>query len=207
MPTKTYNQVLDEHLYILVAQGNHEAYIKFSKRYHKHALNLATDFFRQYRHSGISRNELIAVCESYFPIVLRKYVAGISSFYTFWKESTKKELIDYIIDNSYDGKASNFCGVVSLDQNFDEKHTYGDFLAEKDNSRINAKKIMEIQNIMIKYSVFFTSLEKAIINLVLEGYTLLELEHSGLLKKSQIYLTYQSAVEKLHSYLNEEKEI
>lgn len=204
MPTKTYNQILDEHLYILVAQGNHEAFIKFSKRYHKHAVNLATELFRQYPNSGITRSELITVCESYFPIVLKKYITGISSFYTFWKESTLKEAMDYIIDNSYEGKAAVFRGAFSLDQNYDDKHLYGDFLAEKDDSKLYVKRVKEIKRILNKYDVFFTPIEKAIINLTLEGYSIVELEHSGLLKKSQLYLTYQSALGKLQSYMNED---
>lgn len=69
MPRKSYNQILDEHLYILVAQGNHEAFIKLRKRYHKHALSLSTELIRQYNSSGITRADLVAVCEGYFPIV------------------------------------------------------------------------------------------------------------------------------------------
>lgn len=205
MPRKSYNQILDEHLYILIAQGNHEAFIKLRKRYHKHALTLSTELIRQYNSSGITRADLVAVCEGYFPIVLSKYVVWLSSFYTFWKEATTKEVMDYIIDNSYEAKAFTFRGVISFDQNFDDKHSYGDFLAERDNDRSLKKKILDVRRVLNKYAVFFTSQEKAVINLMLEGYSLMELEHSGLLKKSRLYLTYKSALDKIQNYMNEEQ--
>lgn len=204
MPHKSYNQILDEHLYILIAQGSHEAYVKLNKRYYRHALTLSNELIRQYPHSGIVRQELIAVCEGYFPNVLKKYNPELSSFFSFWKESTKKVLIDYIYENSYDGKAMMFRGVISFDQNYDERHLYSEFLAEKDYSVLFKKQVQDIRRILTKYEVFFTSLEKAIINLVLEGYSLVELEHTGLLKKTQLYLTYNSALDKLHSYMKKE---
>ena len=97
-----------------------------------------------------------------------------------------------------------FRGVVSFDQNYDERHLYSEFLAEKDYSVLFKKQVQDIRRIITKYEVFFTSMEKAIINLVLEGYSLVELEHTGLLKKTQLYLTYNSALDKLHSYMKKE---
>ena len=43
MPKKPYNRILDEHLHILAAQGNHEAYLKLQKCYHMHALSLCAE--------------------------------------------------------------------------------------------------------------------------------------------------------------------
>lgn len=117
MPKKSYNQILDEHLHSLIAQGNHEAFNKLRRRYHRHSVNLCSDIAYQYRDSGIEQNELIAVCEAVFPIVILKYNPSLSSFYTFWKETTNQELLNYVIDNSYDGGASMFKGVVSFDKN------------------------------------------------------------------------------------------
>ena len=203
MPTKSFNQILDEHLYILIAQGNHEAFNKLRKRYHRHALVLTTELVQQYSNSGISRKELMAVCEGHFPFVIYKYISGLSSFYSFWKESTTQELMDYIIENSYDGKAFIFRGAISFDQNSDEKHYYGEYLGEKGDEKVLRRKMFEIKNVIKKYDVFFTSQEKAILSLVLEGYTLMELEHTGMLSISHIYLTYKTALEKLQNYMNE----
>ncbi len=73
MPKKSYNQILDEHLHILIAQGNHEAYNTLSKRYHIHASILVSELLKQYAYTGITRSELISVCEAHFVFVISKY--------------------------------------------------------------------------------------------------------------------------------------
>lgn len=201
MPNKSYNRILDEHLHILIAQGNHEAYNHLRKRYHRHALVLTSDLFQKYDDTGITKKELMAVCEGHFSTVISKYISGLSSFYSFWIESTTQVLMDYIIENSYEGEAFTFRGVVSFDQNSDEKHLFSDFLGETGDEKKFKKVIFEIRQVLKKYATFFKSQERALLNLVLEGYSLAELEHSGTMSKSHLYLTYKSAVERLKSYM------
>ena len=206
MPKKSYNQILDEHLHSLIAQGNHEAFNKLRRRYHRHSANLCSDIAYQYRDSGIEQNELIAVCEAVFPIVILKYNPSLSSFYTFWKETTNQELLNYVIDNSYDGGASMFKGVVSFEQEYDERYCYSEYLGEIDDSKKLKRKTFEMKELINKrYAAFFTNQEKNLLNLVLEGYTIKELEHADLLKKSQLYLTYNSAVNKLRNFSEKDK--
>ena len=206
MPKKSYNQILDEHLHSLIAQGNHEAFNKLRRRYHRHSANLCSDIAYQYRDSGIEQNELIAVCEAVFPIVILKYNPSLSSFYTFWKETTNQELLNYVIDNSYDGGASMFKGVVSFEQEYDERYCYSEYLGEIDDSKKLKRKTFEMKELINKrYAAFFTNQEKNLLNLVLEGYTIKELEHADILKKSQLYLTYNSAVNKLRNFSEKDK--
>ena len=61
MPKKSYNNLLDDHLHILIAQGNHEAFEKLKKRYHYHAIHLCRDILRQYEKTGISAPDLVIV--------------------------------------------------------------------------------------------------------------------------------------------------
>ena len=203
MSHKTYNQILDEHLHILVAQGNHEAFNQLTWRYHKHAVNLVNDLLSKYSFTGISNKELLVACEDYFPIVLSKFTPGMSSFFTFWKETSSQVLMDYLIENSYDGEAFIFRGIVSLDQKRDEKHPYSELLGERGDDKLLKKKVFEIKHALNKYAAFFTHREKALLNLILEGYSLKELEHSGLLVRSQLILTYKSAIEKLKKYVKD----
>ena len=202
MPIKSNNRTLDEHLHILIAQGNHEAFVQLRKRYHKHALVLTTELLRQYLDTGISRKELVAVCEDHFPFVINKYYSGMASFYSFWRESTLQVLMDYLIENSYDGDAYQFKGVISFDQSEDGRHYFSDFIAERGDEKLLKRKVFEIRQFIKRHEVFFTFQEKALLNLLLEGYTLADLEHTGLLAKSHLYLTYKSAVEKLRTYMN-----
>ena len=197
MPYKTYNRILDEHLHILIAQGNHEAYEKLKKRYHSHALSLCSEILFKYPDTGISKKELVGVCDNYFPFVVKKYDSSLSCFFSFWKESTSKEIMDYLLENSYGGEASGFRGTMSLDEGEDQRYDYSDTLAEKDDNQDRKVMIFELRNIITRNEVFFSSQEIALLKLVLEGYTLRDLEHSGLLKKTSLYLTFNTAIEKL----------
>lgn len=198
MPKKSYNRILDEHLHILAAQGNHEAYERLKKCYHLHALSLCSDILLQYPESGISRNELVVVCDDYFPYVVLKFNPTLSSFYSFWKEGTIKEIMDYMIDNSYGANAITFRGFISLDQDNDKNGgDYYDVLGEEDNSREKRRMLFELRGLIARNSYLFSSQEKTILILVLDGYTFKELEHNGVMSRATIYLTFKSAVRKL----------
>lgn len=204
MPHKSYNRILDEHLHILIAQGNHEAFIKLRKRYHKHALVLVDELIYQFDDVGVTRKELLAVCENHFIFVLSKYIPDRSSFYSFWKETSTQVLMDYIVTNSYDGDAMFFKGIISFDQNSDERHCFSEYLGERNDDLAFRRKLLDIKRHLKKYEVFFTIQEKALLNLLMEGYSISELEHSGLMSKSHLYLTYKSAVNKLQNYIKKE---
>ena len=201
MPKKSYNQILDEHLHILIAQGNHEAYNTLSKRYHIHASILVSELLKQYAYTGIPSSELISVCEAHFVFVISKYSPGRSSFYSFWKSSTSQHLMDYLVDHSYGADAYVFRGSISFDQKNDEMHSFSELIAEKGDERVVRRQIFEIKHTMHKFAAFFTSAEKTLLNLILDGYSLADFEHTGVLRKSQINLTYISAIEKLQKYM------
>ena len=199
MPKKPYNRILDEHLHILAAQGNHEAYLKLQKHYHMHALSLCAEILMQYPKSGIMRKELMAVCDDHFPLVIIKYNPALSSFYSFWRESTTQELMDYMIENSYGASASSFCGALSLDN---DSNSYAEIIAEINEDQNMRRKIFEIKGLINRNSIFFTNYEKALLLLVLDGYSLKEIEQAKLMSKSNLYLTFNNGVEKLKRCLN-----
>ena len=199
MPKKPYNRILDEHLHILAAQGNHEAYLKLQKHYHMHALSLCSELLMQYPKSGITRKELMSVCDDHFPLVIIKYNPALSSFYSFWRESTMQELMDYLLENSYGANASSFCGSLSLD---DDSNSYAEIIAEINEDQNMRRKIFEVKGLINRNSIFFTNYEKALLLLVLDGYSLKEIEQAKLMSKSNLYLTFNNGVEKLKRCLN-----
>ena len=201
MPQKSYNQILDEHLHILIAQGNHEAYNTLRKRYHIHASILVCELLKQYAYTGISSPELVSVCEEHFVFVISKYVPGRSSFYSFWKSSTSQHLMDYLVEHSYGADAYVFRGSISFDQKNEEMHSFSELIAEKSDEKAIKRKIFEIKHTIHKFDAFFSSTEKTLLNLILDGYSLADFEHTGVLRKSQINLTYKSAIEKLQKYM------
>jgi len=201
MPKKSYNRILDEHLHILVAQGNHEAYLKLQKRYHMHALLLCSEVLQQYPKTGITRKELITICDDYFPTVVLKFNPILSSFYSFWKESTMRETMDYLIENSYGAEAYVFRGSFSLDADEEKRNLYVEMIAESDDDIVLKRKIFEVKGLINRYSVFFTNYEKTLLLLVLDGYSLKDIELAGLMAKSTLYLTFNTAVEKLKNCL------
>lgn len=197
MPKKSYNTILDEHLHILIAQGNHEAYVKLVGRYRNHAAKLCHELLTQYEKTGVTVADLLAVCGDCFNSVVVKYDASVSSFYAFWKKITLHRLIDYLNINSYTAEAAVFNGDISIDQEFGDNHLYAEVLCERDDERFREKMIADIKRIVKKNSGFFKEKELIILNLSLEGYSLADLEHTGVISKSNLYITFNAAVQKL----------
>ena len=205
MPKVSYNRILDEHLHTLIAQGNHEALERLTRRYYHHALTLCHDLLHQYPKTGITTQELMTVCEGSFVSVIEKYDPALSSFFSFWKDTTIHRLMDYLIDNSYHDDSTGFKGNISIDQEFDDNHTLSDYICEKDDDREKKRKIFEIKSVIAKNEELFTQQETALLNLVLDGYTIPELEHSGVMSRSGLYLTFNNAVEKLQTLVKKIK--
>lgn len=197
MPKISYHRVLDEHLHTLVAQGNHEAYDKLKKRYHNHSFTLCRDILRQYPKTGISVHELVAVCENKFSQIVGKYDPAVSSFFTYWKEVLLREIMDYLIDNSYATHIEGLTNSISIDQEFDDKHTFSDYIYEKDDDREKKRKIFELKNVIARNDDVFLKQESSLLNLILDGYSIADLEHTGVMSRSKLYLTFNSAVKKL----------
>ena len=195
MLRKTYNQALDEHLHILIAQGNHEAFNRLRRRYHLHAVSLVNDLLKQYKYTGLTSRELLSVSEEHFFFVVSRYLPGSSSFYSFWKNNTTQFLMNYLIDRSTDDS------YISFDQKEYDKFAVSELIGETGDERMLKRKIFEIKHIIHKYEVFFTVPEKTILSLLLEGYSLGDFEHTGMLKRSQINLTYKSAIEKVQKFM------
>ena len=200
MPHKSKQRIPDEKLHLLFTRGCHETFLELKKRYHKHALVLVNNLLNQYVNTGITKRELTSVCDAHFAYVLKNYLTGYSSFYSFWKETTLQCAMDYLIENSYGGLASCFNGSVSLNQPWENDHCFDDILAEKDVNKNERRKIFEIKALLEKYSDSFTTSEKAVINFMLAGVTMADVIRSGLYGKTYIHLTFKSAIKKLKKY-------
>lgn len=205
MPKRSYNRILDEHLHILIAQGNHEAYERLKKRYHCHSLALCRDILSQYCKTGVNIKDLIAVCDRCFLLTVKKYDSSLNSFFTFWKETTTQKVMTYLVNNSYGATPENTKAPLSLDQRNDDKRPLVDTISETDEDYLWRRKVFEIKSIIAKNDNYFTGQESALLNFILDGYTLAELEHSGVMKKSTLYLTFNTAVDKLQIVLKTTK--
>lgn len=203
MPNKSKQRIPDEKLHLLITRGNYEAFLELKKRYHKHSLVLVNDLLTQYINTGISKKDLTSVCDGHFAYVVRNYLTGRSSFYSYWKEITSQSAMDYLIDNSYGGEASIFNGSISLNQQGENSHDFDDILSEKDIDKNERRKIFEIKAILARNDASFTTSEKAVLNLLLTGITFKEIEKTGLYGKTYIHLTYKSAIEKLKKFAKE----
>ena len=199
------NSLQDEHLHALIAKGNHEAYERLKKRYRLHTFTLCNDIINRYSNSGLLLHDLVAICYSVFPFVIKQFDPMYSSFFSFWKEATTHEVMDYVTDNSYLLNGSMFKGFMSVDDIYEDGHPYADYLCEMDEDRECARKVREIKTILTKYDNAFERQELALLNLVLEGYSLSELEHGEVMSKSNLYLTFKTAIEKLRKIMNRVK--
>ena len=206
MPKVSYNRILDEHLHTLIAQGNHEALERLKRRYHYHSLTLCHDLLHQYQKTGISVSELMAVCEGLFVFIVKKFDPSLSTFFSFWKEHTMHRLMDYLVDNSYKADSTDINGNISLDQEFEDKHSLSEFISERDDdTREKKRQLFEIKNVIANHEDVFTKQEAALLNLVLSGYTIADLEHSGVMSRSALYLTFKSGTEKLQKLIKKLK--
>jgi len=201
MPKKSYNTILDEHLHILIAQGNHEAFERLEKRYHFHAICLCNEILKQYEETGISVADLIVVCESSFRSIVEKYDAELSSFFSFWKRIVSHQIMEYLTDNSYTADASTFKGSISIDQELENNRSFADLLCEIDDNKNKRKRIADIKRIINRNLLHFTKQESSMLNLILDGYSIPDLEHSGIMSRSSLYLTFNVAVEKLRKII------
>lgn len=206
MAPKTYNRILDEHLHILITQGNHEAYLFLVKRYRKYFKGLTCEMLEKYPNSGVSFKELMAICSQLFPHIIRKYdPQRLSSFFIFWRESSEKAIVDYLLENSYLANAAMFRGFVSFDEEADERRFAGERIAEFNELHYNEKRIEELKRIIYEHRKEFKHQEFAMLALMLEGYDLNDLEHTGMMSRSSLYLTFNNACDKIRKYIQAAK--
>lgn len=196
-PIKSYSRILDEHLFALISQGNHEAYLKLIRRYRLYAKHLAQEILEQYQGSGVSYHDVMAVLSNYFCYVVKSYDPQKSSFYSFWKESSEKAVIDYLLDNSYLANAKAFRGFICLDEENDEKRAHVEELHENDQDYINRRMVEELKSILSYHRDSFKKLEYTVLYLLLDGYSINELEHGDIMSRASLYLTFNSACKKL----------
>ena len=199
--SKSYNRLLDEHLHILIAQGNHEAFLKLARRYRDYSVALTKETLETYTNTGVSFSDVMTVCSDHFIYVVKKYDASQCSFYAFWKESTSQAIMDYLIDNSYQANAKMFKGFINLDEDLGERKLFTEQLNEYDDNGYLEKAIREVRAIIKQNKDVFKKKEIAILHLILEGYSINELTHSGLLNRSALYLTFNNACEKLRKII------
>ena len=200
MAPKTYNRILDEHLHILITQGNHEAYLYLVKRYRKYFKGLTCEMLEKYPNSGVSFKELMAICSQLFPHIIRKYdPQRLSSFFIFWRESSEKAIVDYLAN------AAMFRGFVSFDEEADERRFAGERIAEFNELHYNEKRIEELKRIIYDHRKEFKHQEFAMLALMLEGYDLNDLEHTGMMSRSSLYLTFNNACDKIRKYIQAAK--
>ena len=205
MPKRSYNRILDEHLHILISQGNHEAFERLEKRYQRHNLRLCRELYSQYKKTGITLREITSVCNSCFLAAVKKYDPQLNSFYSFWRDNAIHSVMNYLVENAYVANYEEFKSLVSLDDQASERMSFGDVLCEKDDDPLKRKMILDIKIFVEKNRASYTGAEYTLLKLVLDGYSLADLEHSGAMSKSTLYLTFKSAVEKLKRLIERAK--
>lgn len=202
MPNKLpRNQITDEHLHTLCAQGNHDAYLLLANRYQRYSKKLINQILEDYPGSGISFHELMTVNNDRFPYIVKKYNPELNYFYAFWRETTSRAIMDYVILNSYNAQAKTFKGTFALDDENDERIAVYQYLHEEDENYLIRWQLREIAQIVESNHQMFEKNELLVLESIFQGLTLSEIERSGIIKRSTLYLTYNKLVEKLKKLL------
>lgn len=202
---QSYNRILDEHLHVLTAQGNHDAYQLLVRRYQNYNKKLSYEILEKYPGTGISFDEIMVVCANHFNYVVRKYNPELCSFYSFWKGVMTKEIMDYIIKNSYNAGAKSFRGSLILDDENDERIAIGEVLKEEDEDSSIKEKIKIVMKALKENKETFKNKEFSILYLLLLGYEISDLEKAGIMKRSTLYLTFKNALNKLKKIIKNYK--
>jgi hypothetical protein len=129
----------------------------------------------------------------------------LSSFFVFWRESSEKAIVDYLLENSYLANAAMFSGFVSFDEEADERRFASERIAEFNEHHYNEKRIEELKRIIYAHRKEFKHQEFAMLTLMLEGYDLNDLEHTGMMSRSSLYLTFNNACDKIRKYIQTAK--
>ena len=196
---------MDEHLHILISQGNHEALKRLEKRYQRHNLRLCRELYAQYQKTGVTLKEITSVCNGSFSATVKKYDPQLNSFYSFWRDNMIHNVMNYMIENAYIVDYEDFKSLVSLDEQAGERLSFGDVLYEKDEDPLKRRLVLDLEIFIEKNKNSYTGAEYTLLKLVLDGYSLADLEHSGVMSKSTLYLTFKSAVEKLKRLIDRTK--
>lgn len=198
-PLKSYNRKLDEHLHSLITRGNHDAYLKLARRYRLYAKHLTKEILEQYQGSGVGFSDLMTVFTDSFCYIVRNFDYQKTSFYVFWREISKKLAIDYIIENSYLANAKAFRSFIHFDEEHGEKRMLGDRVNEYDEDYLTERLIRELKRLLHIHKEEFKKLEFTVLFLLLDGYSIAELEHSGMMSRSALYLTFNNACIKMRN--------
>lgn len=198
---KTYNRIVDEHLHTLITQGNHEALIRLRKRYQTNIVSLSCEMLSRFQNTGIQHKELISLCEDNFNYIVRNYDPQLSSFFYFWKDVTTNTIMDYIQENSYRAGAKMFNGLFSLNSEYDDGREYSDIISESDEETFKRRLAKEMEAFIDHFASIFTKDELALLSLAMNGYTLAEMEKGNMMSRSEIHLTFKSAIKKIQNLM------
>ena len=124
-----------------------------------------------------------------------------TAFISFWKEITVQKIMEYLVNNSYTVSLDGIKRSLSIDQKFEDNHFVIDVIHEKDDHKVKQRKIFEIKNLIMRNEELFDPQEITLLNFILDGYTLAELEHSGMMSRSTLYHMFNTAVEKLQKLI------
>ena len=204
MPNRTtYRRILDEQEHTLVAQGSHEAYLRFLKRYKKISESLAWELLDiKYKGCGAGITELITVCSDHFPYVVKKFNPEMCSFYTFWRKSVELQITDYVTNNYYSDKSKTTTSFVSFDEDYNDNVF---ILSESDEDYHRIRSINEIKRVILNHKELFEHQEFMMLLLTLDGYSLKDFEHTGITSQSTLYLTFNKAILKLMRLFQSDK--
>ncbi len=171
MPVKF---LTDDELVDLIRLSDDEAYKALFKKYNRNSYYIAKAFVVAYPESGISLDALHNVALEAFFTALKKY-SGKETFYPYWYTIAENSIKAYMHENSYEGKASQFVGIDSLDRLIGDKQntTLGDEYGVEDDFITNYGN--DYLTRMAESGASFRQIEKDLIQLLVDNYPVEEI--------------------------------
>ena len=167
--------LLDEDLLYLIHQGNISASEELFNRYKYYTWRIAYDFNLEHPNTGISIEEYHQAAFSALPKAIKSYSDFKVGFYGYWKVIALNEIIRYFNENSFVA-FQEYQNQLSMDSESDLGTLICEEIGEVDRT-VSIKLFREEIRIFKEEAIghFKKEIDKQIINLFLEEYSLREI--------------------------------
>lgn len=191
--------VSDFDLILKIKSGDSIAEKSFYQRYSIYSYKVASDYYKMNHASGITFKEFYSVALASIFLALKDFDLNRNKFYPYWLSISKKQIMNYIRENSYLFGGRMFSGIslndlVNENSNTKLEETVTDLsLCEDDNRNFSDVKKSLIEN----FNADFTDEEFLIMEKLYIGKTNQEIANDLGCTIDHIYYLRKSIKEKL----------
>ena len=171
----------------------------FYSRYDQNSWNLAHSYKKMLINTGISIDDIHAVCFATVSRCLKTFKYGQASFFNYWKKLTDYEIKNYVSKNSYESQGKSFVG-LSLDAQLEDGSlSFCEILGEEDQGLVNITDKSDLARLVVNPKSHLDKQEQKIMLWTLKGKDKAQIAKHLNISVSGVYAKYSKAIEKLRT--------